>query len=94
MHACMAETGRGVGAVRIRVEGRGACPCLNTRDLFAVRPTYKPGSQEELEAYDKHQRLLEDQLDAKTAELIGEARGLEGRDQALQAWSRAGWRGA
>jgi hypothetical protein len=24
-----------------------------------------------LEAYDKHQRLLEDQLDAKTAELIG-----------------------
>lgn len=28
--------------------------------------------QEELEAYDKHQRLLEDQLDGKTAELIGE----------------------
>jgi hypothetical protein len=27
--------------------------------------------QEELEAYDKHQRLLEDQLDSKTAELIG-----------------------
>lgn len=27
--------------------------------------------QEELEAYDKHQRLLEDQLDGKTAELIG-----------------------
>jgi hypothetical protein len=30
--------------------------------------------QEELEAYDKHQRLLEDQLDGKTAELIGESR--------------------
>ncbi len=27
--------------------------------------------QEELEAYDRHQRLLEDNLDSKTAELIG-----------------------
>ena len=26
--------------------------------------------QEELEAYDRHQRLLEDNLDSKTAELI------------------------
>lgn len=31
-----------------------------------------PYWQEELEAYDRHQRLLEDQLDGKTAELIGE----------------------
>jgi kinesin family protein 3/17 len=27
--------------------------------------------QEELEAYDRHQRILEDNLDSKTAELIG-----------------------
>lgn len=35
-------------------------------------PTYTstPRSQEELEAYDRHQRLLEDNLDSKTAEII------------------------
>lgn len=29
-----------------------------------------PTPQEELEAYDRHQRLLEDNLDSKTAEII------------------------
>jgi len=45
----------------------------------SIPPKPHPAPQEELEAYDKHQRLLEDQLDGKTAELIGLRR------QALEA---------
>lgn len=33
-------------------------------------PTHPLHLQEELEAYDRHQRLLEDNLDSKTAEII------------------------
>eukprot|EP00879_Flechtneria_rotunda_P030441 GHRR01033073.1.p1 GENE.GHRR01033073.1~~GHRR01033073.1.p1 ORF type:complete len:325 (+),score=168.12 GHRR01033073.1:584-1558(+) len=41
--------------------------------------------QEELEAYDRHQRLLEDHLDTKTAELIGLRRAaLEAAAQQVQ----------
>lgn len=43
---------------------------LSALAVCTVQHTFCVHMQEELEAYDRHQRLLEDNLDSKTAELI------------------------